>query len=205
MELPKKYNDPEVKKQSVAVKYRAEQELTAHAAIEACITKNYALELYAGTGGLTKIYRKHFIKVDSNDINPLTNTKYHLDAMKFIKGKIINFSRIDLIDFDCYGCPALVIQEYFKVKGNFDAPFVIRFSDGLGLYLKRNKNEKVLRDRYLIEGPIVWDRIWLRHPELIDYFFKKIAGQYGMQAEKICAVQTKYLNYTLGVYRFTNI
>ena len=96
------------------------------------------------------------------------------------------------------------IAEFFKVRKNKDVPLVLRFSDGLGLFLKRNRNEDVVRKRYLIEGPIVMDKIWLRSPELIDYFMKKVAGMYGMRAQKICAVQTKYRNYVLGAYYFTN-
>lgn len=205
--IPTKWDDKEVKKQSIALKYRLEQEHTSAEAILACPTKAYAVELYAGTGGLTKIYKKFFVSVITNDANKNVDTMYHEKAMWLIKSLLARTKhrKIDLIDFDCYGCPALEIQEYFKVRGDIDAPLVLRFSDGLGLYMKRNKKEDVVRKRYLIEGPIVMDKIWKRHPELIDYFFKKIAGMYGMKAEKICSMQTKYLNYTLGAYRFTKI
>lgn len=199
------WNDPAVKKLSVATKYRAEQELTAKAAIEACSNKAYAVELYAGTGGLTELYKKAGFLVLTNDLNKGTKTAYHMKAVDFIDEVNHISSKIDLIDFDCYGCPALEIQKYFKVRGSKDAPFVLRFSDGLGLWMKRNKKEEVIRKRYLIEGPIVMHRIWDRHADMIDYFFKKIANQYGMKAEKICSVITKHKNYCLGAYKFTNI
>lgn len=205
METPTKWNDVEVKKQSIAVKYRAEQEQTAMAAIRACPTRVYAVELYAGSGGLTSIYKQYFEKVETNDLNTNVQTDWHLTAMKFIDQVLSVRGQIDLIDFDCYGCPALEIQEFFK-KGNpqfISCPFVLRFSDGLGLYLKRNKNEKVVRERYLIDGPIDMNKIWLRHPELIDTFLKKLGAQYGLKAEKLISVQTKFKNYTLGAYRFT--
>jgi len=204
------WNDPKVKELMVASKYRKEQELTTNEAIKACDNKNLAVELYAGTGGLTEIYGKEFDEVVTNDINKNANTFYHMKAMKFIEDILSLESdniigKINLIDFDCYGCPALEIQKFFEVRHNVDAPFVLRFSDGLGLWMKRNKKEDVIRKRYLIEGPIVMERIWDRHSELIDYFMKKIAGQYGMKAEKIISVVTKHKNYVLGCYKFTNI
>lgn len=202
---PTKHNDPEVKKQSIAVKYRAEQEYTALEAIKASPNRLCAVELYAGTGGLTAIYEYAGFNVITNDKNMFVMTRYHFDAKKFINIVLSTVDKIDLIDFDCYGCPALEIQEYFKVRGSKDTPFVLRFSDGLGLWMKRSKNEEVIRKRYLIEGPIVMERVWDRHADMIDYFMKKIAGQYGMTAEKIRSVITKHKNYCLGAYKFTKI
>lgn len=202
---PTSYNSPEIKEKMVAVKYRAEQELTAKAAIQACPTRVYAIELYAGTGGLTSLYKQYFKKVETNDINTKAKTDWHLPAMKFIDQVLSVRGQIDLVDFDCYGCPALEIQEFFK-KGNpqfVSCPFVLRFSDGLGLWMKRNKNSEVIRKRYLIEGDIDMTKIWLRHPELIDMFLKKLGAQYGLKVEKLISIQTKYKNYTLGAYRFT--
>lgn len=206
MSTPTKFNDPEVKKQMTATKYRKEQEQTAIEAIINCPTRNIAVELYAGTGGLTREYKKSFKIIYTNDLNKNADTNYHMKAIDFIRNHLVVLSdKIDLIDFDCYGCPAMEIQEYFKVRGNQDAPFTLRFSDGLGLYLKRNKNEKTVRDRYLIEGPLDMTKIWLRHPDLIDYFLKKIAGMYGMEAIKLISVQTKFKNYVLGAYHFKKI
>jgi hypothetical protein len=205
--IPTKWNDKAVKDLSIAQKYRSEQDLTANEAVKHC-EHNLAIELYAGTGGLTKLYKSYFNEVITNDLNEKVETDWHYPAKLFIQkvlSKVLQGRKLDLIDFDCYGCPAKEIQEYFNIRKNLDVPFVLRFSDGLGLYLKRNKGEKVIRDRYLIEGDIVIDRIWRRHHELIDYFLKKIANQYGMKAEKIISVQTKFKNYVLGSYRFINI
>jgi hypothetical protein len=206
MDIPTKFNDPAVKTQMVAVKYRAEQELTAMKAIEACPEQSYAVELYAGTGGLTSIYQQYFPNILTNDLNKDAETDYHMKAMDLIKEVIKDIPRkIDLIDFDCYGCPALEIQEYFKVRGGKDAPFVLRFSDGLGLWMKRNKKQGVIQKRYLIDGDIDMTKIWLEHPLLIDDFMHRIAELYGMRAEKIVSVVTKFKNYTLGAYKFIKI
>ena len=206
--IPTKFNDPNVKVQMTALKYRKEQELTCIEAIKNCLGREHVLELYAGTGGLTEIYKKNFTIVTTNDVNKNANTDFHNTAMNFIKlflKKENNFPKLDLIDFDCYGSPALEIQEYFKQRRDFDAPFVLRFSDGLGLWMKRNKNQEVVKKRYLIDGELDMTKIWLRHPELIDAFLKRIAGLYGMQADKIISVQTKFKNYVLGAYKFTKI
>lgn len=203
--IPTKYDDPKVKAEMVAVKYRIEQELTCMSAIEACPKRSCAVELYAGTGGLTSIYKQNFETVITNDLNKDAKTDYHMTAMKFIQEVLTTNKRIDLIDFDCYGCPMLEVQEYFKMRKNYDAPFVLRFSDGLGLWMKRNKKQNVIQKRYLVDENIEMTKIWLRQPELIDDFFKKIASQYGMKAEKIISVVTKFKNYTLGAYKFTNI
>ncbi len=209
LHTPIKWDDPIVKAESIATRYRKEQELTANEAINSCPAKSYAVELYAGTGGLTEIYKKYFDTVVTNDLNKNVDTQYHLTyhltAEKFIEQVLTTTKRIDLIDFDCYGCPTLAIQEFFKLRKNYDAPFVLRFSDGLGLYMKRSKNQDVIRKRYLIEGEVVMDKIWLRHIELIDFFMKTIAGRYGMEAEKIISVQTKFKNYVLDAYKFTTI
>ncbi len=214
--IPTKFDDKEVKTQMIALKYRKEQEYTALEAIKACPNHSCALELYAGTGGLTRIYEQVFDTIITNDLNKAADTIFHKKAIDFLRevkevilpvlgqnNKVIE--KYDLIDFDCYGCPALEIQEYFKVRRNKDAPFVLRFSDGLGLWMKRNKKEEVIRKRYLIEGELPMFRVWDRHADLIDFFLKKIASQYGMQAEKICSVVTKHKNYVLGAYKFTNI
>lgn len=202
-----KFDDPIVKKEMIAVRYRVEQELTANEAIKNCNQTNLVLELYAGTGGLTNLYSKYFKNIITNDLNKDSDAKHHYSAMKFLENinEILpSLTKIDLIDFDCYGCPALEIQKYFEKRGKLDVPFVLRFSDGLGLFLKRNKNENVIRKRYLIEGVIPMERVWLRHPQLIDYFMQTMASRYGMKATKIISVQTKFKNYTLGAYKFTN-
>lgn len=206
LSTPIKFDDIEVKKQMIATRYRFEQELTAMQGIKNCIDKNLAVELYAGTGGLTNIYKDSFKTVLTNDLNKDSSAQYHLTAMNFIKTILLELAqKIDLVDFDCYGCPAFEISEFFKIRGNFDAPFVLRFFDGLGLWMKRNKKQEVVKKRYLIQGNLDMNKIWLRHPVLIDTFLKKIAEQYGMKAERIISVQTKFKNYVLGVYKFENI
>lgn len=207
------FDSPEVKAMMLATRYRREQESTAIAAIKACPNKARSLELYAGTGGLTEIYRTYFTNVLTNDINKEAKTDTHLSALDFIERYLpseVYSEKLDLIDFDCYGSPCKEIQKYFDIRGNFDAPFVLRFSDGKGLWMKRfmPRNEtgkEEIRKAYLIENEVVLDKIWRRHPELIDYFMHKLAGKHGMVAKRICMVQTKYLTYTLGAYLFTKI
>lgn len=209
--IPTNWSDPRVKAESVAVKYRKEQELTCSEAILACPTRNLAVELYAGTGGLTKIYADNFDTIITNDLNPNSIATYKLTAMRFIEIVLpAIIQKIDLVDFDCYGSPCEEIKEYFKVRKNYDAPFVMRFSDGKGLWMKRfmKRNEQgkeYIRKCYLIEGEVVLEKIWDRHDQLIDFFLKTLASRYGMKAEKIITVQTKFKSYILGAYKFVNI
>jgi hypothetical protein len=202
-----KFNDPKVKSEMIAEKYRKEQNQTALEAVENCLNKNLVVELYAGTGGLTSVYKEFFKEIITNDINIKSSAKWHYPANLFIEKVLSGLllgRKIDLVDFDAYGSPALEIQKFFELRRNVDCPLVLRFSDGLGLWMKRNRNQEVLKKRYLVERDIDMNHVWLRHPELIDSFFQEIGRIYKMKVTKIISIQTKFKNYTLGAYLFKN-
>ena len=187
-------------KPMIAERYRAEQELTRNAAIEKCQSKQLAVECYSGTGGLTKIYNRHFYQTISNDIEKSSPAEYHMDAMKFVEQVVAKIeNKIDLIDFDCYGSPAYVIRKFFELVESKHCPIVVTLSDGLGIWMKRNSDVTKLESRYLLDL-FQYDKRhpWRKHDKLIDHMFQMIATMYGMKSEKIVTVQTKGKNYILG-------
>ena len=195
------YSD--IKKNMVAVRYRAEQNQTRLAGIAACENKNLAVECYAGSGGLTDVYKQHFKYIINNDLNPDSVAMHNFKAIDFIKRVVADLDRkIDMIDFDCYGSPAFEIQEFFK-DAKRHAPFVLALSDGFGMNLKYSKKEIPIRSRYLIEGPLDTHKIWLRHDELIHNLLITLAKSQDLNCSKICSVQTKSKNYVLAAYVFT--
>ena len=195
------YSD--VKKNMIAVRYRAEQNATRLAGIESCAEKNLAVECFAGSGGLTDVYKQYFKEVINNDLNPDSVAMHNMKALDFVKQVVSKISRkIDMIDFDCYGSPAFEIQEFFK-DAKRHAPFVLALSDGFGMYLKYSKKEPPIRSRYLIEGPLDTHKIWLRHAGLIDNLMSVLAKENGLECSRICSVQTKSKNYVLAAYVFS--
>lgn len=189
----------DVKKAMVAERYRNEQNLTRLAGIEACKERNLVVECYAGAGGLTNVYKQHFKEVMNNDINPESVAKYCMPAIDFIKEEVANLDqKIDMIDFDCYGCPAFEIQEFFKYAKQH-APFVLALSDGLGMLMKRSKKVEPILQRYLLDS-IDMTKVWLRHGVLVDNLLSKLSEKSGLNSTQICSVQTKGKNYVLASY-----
>ena len=193
----------DIKKDMVAVRYRAEQNETRLAGIAACVMadkNNLAVECYAGSGGLTEIYNQWFKQVINNDLNPASVAIHNYKAIDFIKEIVAKLDqKIDMIDFDCYGSPAFEIQEFFK-DAKRHAPFVLALSDGFGMNLKYSKKELPIRSRYLIEGPLDTHKIWLRHGDLIDNLLEVLSKKIGLKSTRICSVQTKSKNYILAAY-----
>ena len=217
--VPQAFNDPEVKKQMVAVKYRREQTETRLAGInqvpikglgEFGVDRGLAVEVYAGTGGLTKVYKENGFNVITNDINKDSPALHHFDAIKFVQ-YIMKWSRdcdhkIDLIDFDAYGCPAYAIQEFFK-DATRHAPFVLCFSDGFALWMKRygKKKPEIIEKHYLLKpGSVDTTGIWNHHHQLIDQFMTELGMRSKLVPTRIKTMQTKHKNYVLGAYKFEN-
>lgn len=195
------YSD--IKKDMVAVRYRAEQNATRLTGIAACQfagLNGLAVECYAGSGGLTEVYKQHFKEVINNDLNPESVAIHNYKAIDFIKQIVAKLDKkIDMIDFDCYGSPAFEIQEFFK-DAKRHAPFVLALSDGFGMNLKYSKKEIPIRSRYLIEGELNTSKIWERHDQLIDNLISALSKSNGLQSSRLCSVQTKSKNYVLAAY-----
>lgn len=196
----------EAKEKMVAVRYRNEQDVTRLAGIDACEEKNLVVELYCGNGGSTKLFEAaKFKNIVSNDINresPVAQT--FMSADKFIRTELPKLGKIDLIDFDAYGCPSEEIKQYFSLRQRQDLPLVVTISDGLGIWMKRSKNTKRLRERYML-GEMEFDERhpWREHPLLLDQFMHNIGKLYMMEVTTLVMMQTKFKNYTLGAWLFT--
>lgn len=199
-----KFDDPQVKKEMIAERYRKEQELTRQVAIDNSEYKNTVLELYSGTGGLTKLYKSYFNEVITNDINKNSEAVNNLSAMEFINRILPNSGhKFDIVDFDCYGSPAEEIKKFFEIRERKDCPLIVTLSDGLGLWMKRTRRTDLLKKRYLLDDFAFDERHpWRKHIDLIDHMMQKIAEKYDMQVTKLIAVQTKHMNYVLGTWKF---
>lgn len=166
---------------------------------------NIALELYSGSGGLTKIYEQNFKSVITNDINENSVAQYKMPALNFIRQILSKIDyKIDLVDFDCYGSPNAEIKEFFELRKDKDMPLVLTLSDGLGLWMKRTKKIELIRQKYLLTNDFKFDEghPWRDHQIILDEFMLNIAAKYGLRVQKIISVQTKFKNYTLGSWKF---
>jgi tRNA G26 N,N-dimethylase Trm1 len=171
------------------------------AGIEASM-KGLCIELYAGIGGNSKLYKNAFNQVITNDINKDAATDFHMDAKKFVLTELQNYGKIDLIDFDCYGSPGLVIQEFFAQRGNKDCPLVVAISDGCGMWLKRRNDRPGVEKRYLIDKSFDMKGIWNRHIDMLDNLLFKMAEKYDMKCTRLLAIQCKGKNATVGSWLF---
>ena len=179
-----------------ASRYRALIHRKALLASKAALRKVTAVELFAGTGGLTSIYERHFEQVITNDINP--------EAMYFIDQVIPILGKIDLVDFDCYGCPAYEVHKFFDLVEHKMCPIVIGISDGMGQRLKRIRDEDGIIRRYLVE-PDQFDLrySWRVHPRLLDNLMKVTAEKHRMQCKTVSIFQSTNMNASFGVWLLT--
>ena len=201
----------EVKDEMIAVRYRNQENEVRHHAINACENKGVVLELYAGVGGNTETYKKEFKRVITNDINPKSIASHIMPAMKFIKtlSPIIG-SKIDLVDFDCYGCPSEEIKAFFEERDSQDAPLVVVLADGLGLWMKRAQKDTRtarIRRRYLLPDTFIFDEEhpWRDHVEIENKFMDVLATRNGMHAIPLRVIHTKFKNYVIGAYLFNYV
>ena len=197
-----KLSPVEATKLLVADRYRVPITASRMAGIEAA-QKGLCVELYAGIGGNTKLYKAAFNKVVTNDINKDAATDFHIDAMEFAKRLGTMVDKIDLVDFDCYGSPGLVIQKFFELRGNRDCPLVVAISDGCGMWLKRRNDRPGVEKRYLIDSSFEMKGIWNRHIDMLDNLLFKMAKNYDMQCKRLLAIQCKGKNATVGSWIFT--
>lgn len=177
--------------------------------IDAVPNKNLAIEIYSGKGVLTSLYTEKFNEVITNDIDKTLDAQYHMKADKFIKEVVFQQEKIDLLDYDAWGCPSFELILFFEnIKQHL--PIVINYTDGLGMWLKRIKNEKTIRksllDRYFIsvDEELSLHRIWDIHPNLVERLFEGLARQYNVNYRRLFATQTPNKNYTLASYVIFN-
>lgn len=109
--------------------------------------KKCIIELYAGHGILSKLYKDIFENVVTNDKN-IINCDYNLPAIDFIN-KHINDYEIDCIDFDDEGMPQKEIQLFFE-KYNFKKEIIVFITDG-GIINAKIKGKINFKEYYLID------------------------------------------------------
>lgn len=171
------------------------------------------LELYGAGGILGQLYKKEFpeakfVKVDyqkevNKEIINDPNVEFFLmDNNKFVDKYLEQIEPFDIVDFDAYGSPNYLIKKFFE-KRNFKRDFIVNFTDGLGLYMKRNKNVKY-EERFLMREDEVPDlrHPWRHHLELSDTFLHRIGEQYQFNVKQLELLQGKSLNFTFGSYLF---
>lgn len=199
-----------IHKSMIADRYRKEQDFVRGEGIKNCKEKNLAIETNAGVGNLTKLYEANFKKVITNDINPNSIATYNMDSLDFVRDIVNNLlDKVDLIDFDFYGCPAEAVKEYFlRIKN--DVPVIICISDGLGLWMKMRRDLKRIKERFLLDedwkfkgGQFDERHPWQQHIYLWDNLFTKLSKQHRLKVEPIKVLQTKGKNYVLGSYLIT--
>jgi hypothetical protein len=193
----------------LAEKYRVQEDGVREVAIKNTKKKGLVLELFAGMGNCTNLYKqKKFRKIITNDVNKKSLAQYKMEAMKFIKEILPTLTeKIDLVDFDCYGCHSFEFQEFFRVRKDKDLPLVVCYIDGFGLYMKRflKRNEEgkeMIRQRYLVKGDFNLIKIWDRHQYLVDTLMKKTADIHKMKVKKLIGIQTKGKSYIISSYLF---
>lgn len=191
-----------IHKEMLADRYRKEQDFIRGAGVDKCETKILAVETNAGVGNLTNLYRKRFNQVITNDINPKSIADYNMDSLNFVRDVVNSFrDKIDLIDFDFYGCPTEVVKEYFlRIKN--DVPVVVCISDGLGLWMKMRRDLKKIKEKFLLDDNFQLDERhpWRQHIQLWDNLFTKLCKQNNLKFKPIQVMQTKGKNYILGSY-----
>lgn len=200
----------EVKDEMIAQRYRIQEDEIRESAINNCDKKGIVLELYAGIGGNTELYRlADFKTIITNDINPKSIATHIMPAMKFIKtlAPIIP-EKIDLIDFDCYGCPSEEIKAFFEERDLQDCPLVLVVADGLGLWMKRaKKDDRIarIRKRYLLPDSFHFNEEypWRSHIVIENQFMYMLAKKYEMNCQPIKVMQMPFKNYVIGAYQFT--
>lgn len=221
-----KMSKSDFQKLMLADKFRTQQDEIRGAAIdklyEIGIKPNVCIETNAGVGNLTRLYKKHFNEVVTNDINLESIAQYKMDSMKFVKEIVIPFSqKIDHIDFDMYKCPVGEVKEFFKVAYKH-APFTMSISDSLGMWMKRSSKVEKVIEKYDIttdaEGKEIiinslndlvqdFDRRhpWRQHINLWNNLLSSLTNQYKLSFEPINVQQTKGMNYVLGSYLINHV
>jgi len=191
-------------------RYRDERVKVREAAIKACKDKNVALELYSGNGDMSNIYSNSgFNLVVTVDKDKNSEAQFKIPAMNYLDrleiaielGAEKDLHKIDLVDFDAYGNPNLEVQRFFEIVKDKMAPIVVVITDGLGLKMKRSRDMKLLRQRFLISGEeayIDYRYSWKFHPELTRFFMKTVAKKYKMTATELCLLQGKGKNFVFS-------
>ncbi|HHT9117677.1 MAG TPA: hypothetical protein ACFYD1_03520 [Candidatus Hypogeohydataceae bacterium YC38] len=157
-----------------------------------------ALELYGGSGALTKHYQEIFDRVfvvekDLSKVKLLkrivgANNVFEGDNKDFVEnhlGKVMEFS---FIDFDAYNSPAKLIQKFFqKIEGKKKTAFILALTDGaLGAFTIRGR---INLYEYYLQGEDrvikITDDMYEDFQKIVDRFIRIVAGRQGFSSEKI--------------------
>ena len=177
-------------------RYESERLIVRKIAIENTKDMNICLELYAGNGGMSKLY-DGFKKIITVDKDKMSTAEYKMPALEFIEKELPKIKKVGLVDFDAYGGPQFEIQAFFKEAAKRSAPFTMAITDGLGLGMKRS--DRGIRERFLVDGKDVKMRIaWKGHRKMTYLFITRLAEKYGLKAEPLVILQGKGKNFVFS-------
>ena len=163
---------------------------------------------------LSDFYRANANVKEIVTVDKEPGVDYQMNNEKFIDNYLHVLKRFDIVDFDAYGNPNLLIQRFFakiSVQGdnyskNYVHPFAITFTDGLGLQMKITSKVKY-EEKFLVKKAEIYDirHSWRHHMKLSHMFMKKVASKYGFNVRKLDLIQSPNKNYVFGAYIFTHL
>ncbi len=190
-------------------------------AVQVASARKLALELYGGEGKLTNaVYRDNFEQVvvvekdkrtyerlkrrfkDLESVQPV-----HADNVEYVTQRLLEAGPFDLVDFDAWGCPMLLVEALFKVlKAQPEqAPreFVLALTDGmLGLVAIRGRANFYAYYAYGEDRVTKADEaLWEEFEALQAHGVKAFAEIAGYQVEVINAVRNKERTALYSAYR----
>lgn len=190
-------------------------------AVKVASGRGLAIELYGGEGKLTRaVYADAFERVvvvekDKEAFERLERATAELgqiellneDNVEVVTEGLVEYGAFDLVDFDAYGCPTLLVGALFEelAAAGEASPeeFVLCLTDGmLGLVKVRGRANF---GRYYLAGPDevrqADDGLWEGFEELQAEFVRKVAGQAGYDSEVINAVRNRERTALYSAYR----
>ena len=161
-------------------------------AIAATPRHELVLELMAGLGAMTEIYReagfRRIVRVDSDSSwDDLDVVK---TAVRFIREDLDRYLDVDLVDIDDEGCPGVEVQALLERLAELgrSRPFTLVLTDGMALKLKF-RDGAVDLDKFWLLGrssrPSDYDRYERIHADGV----RRVARHYGWEAEDIALVR----------------
>ena len=157
-------------------------------AVRSCHATGTALELFAGKGILTYWYRRIFDRVITVDRQAYPGIDHAMTAEDYLAFVMDLEQPLDLVDFDDEGCPSPAIQQFFAAIAAKRWPeFVLSFTDGLGLRIKRRPPINLAASYKwgadtLVKGTRELYALW---PSLVEHHITVVAAEAGYAAQRI--------------------
>ena len=160
-------------------------------------SKGLALDLMAGDGSMSNLYRPIFSKVITVDSDKRAPVDYNMKAEDFLKAFLPTIGKTDLVDIDAYGNPNSIIEDFFKYAPEGSPPFALVYGDGSGLAMKRNPRIYWAK-KYLYEYPPLPVHRYLT--AMSEHFIQAISKSRGWVAEPLYLKLMPRKNYLIGAF-----